>query len=222
MFSSRPEVSAISVRNEEENGIKERAPDRAGVNIYKTLIPNAGYTTVKFAVHGTLSLTGALEQVFTEGANRAMDLSLSALEHLRQTMAITDTGSTVANNILQNGRWTPSYLGNGAQVETAIVLDYENPIPGILQPTLNDLNLVANTIYNYFRGFNYGVSIVPQTQPFPHFPGTPTQRRSEADSELLVRSSNDLQGQQVCAHPIDIRPYFEDVVPIMTQYVAQC
>jgi len=209
-----------SAQPDEESGIdhynKRDNPNRAGVNIYKSLVTVGGKTTGRIAVSGMIEVSGALGDAFSS----TTDIALSAFSHLKQTMGVTPFNSLNAVFFIRDGTWIPSYGKEGA-IRTAVLVEYTSRT--LIQLTQNDLDLVATAIKNYFSGFRCGVSIRPQVDDaFAGFPtGRPT-RRDVGEISLNEREANDLQGQQVCANPVDVRSYYSDKVPGMTTDVIAC
>jgi hypothetical protein len=215
------EVATRFVPNEEESEIERRANDKpvniGGVNIYKSLINVAGKTTGRIAVSGMIEVKGPLADAFAG----AKDISLSAYTHLKQTMAVTPFTSLNSQFFVTHGRWIPSYEG-GNPISLAILVEYTSA--SIIQLTQYDLDLVATAVKRYFDGFGYDSTIRPQVNDaFARFlTGNPTRRSVGDILALSEREENDLQGQQVCANPMDVRSYFSGNVPGIPTEVIAC
>lgn len=179
---------------------------------------------MKIVVTGMISATGELFDIFSEQSNKAMDLSLSAFSHLRQTMQAPFPAGHVG--IFRFAEWIGSYTGSDP-ISTAVLLDYKprTDLPGLAHAMQQvDLDAAATSISSYFTGFGYAVTVTASTDAtiFEGFPGAPTRRRSVDGSEVVARFNNDLQGQQMCATPMDVRRYFTNNVPAMTTDLIGC
>lgn len=175
---------------------------------------------MNIAITGAIQLVGPLFDIFLED-KRGEHIVLAAYSHFIGQIWRRTTPEWVVTYILQAAIWRPSYgyfsgPGGPTTITAAFLLNTQQAATHL---SVAEFNLLVSTIADYWKGFNYGVSTIFRPGAWTGFP---TYRRSLMESSILTARNANLEAQQICRRPMDMRTYFSNEVPQKTSRWVGC